>query len=113
MIRSSTRIRTLLGAWLVFAGWLGPAQISWADDGELAPVSASPFPRLHRELDRASDFAPAGVLLDHTHERGDWTFLYRYQRDDADQLMQGENTLSVAQYQAQYPGTSTPLPQLN
>lgn len=38
------------------------------------------LPRFHRDLDKASDFAPAGVMLDHTHERGDWTFLYRYQR---------------------------------
>jgi hypothetical protein len=115
VIRSSTRIRTLLGAWLVFAGWLGLAHLTWAEDGELPPVSAPSFPSLHRELDRASDFAPAGVLLDHTHERGDWTFLYRYQRDDADQLMQGENTLSVAQYQAQYMGvyTSRPVSQLS
>ena len=114
VIRRWTRIRTLLAAWLVFAGWLGPTHAPLADDGELPPVAAPSFPRLHRELDRASDFAPAGVLLDHTHERGDWTFLYRYQRDDADQLMQGENTLTVDQYQAQYPGyTSTPLSQLN
>ena len=90
-----------------------PGWVSLADDGELPGVGASPFPRLHRDLDRASDFAPAGVLLDHTHEQGDWTFFYRYQREDADQLKQGEATVTPDAYQALYPGEPTPVSQLD
>ena len=113
VIRPWKRIRTLLAAWLVFAGGLGAAHVSLADDGELPGVGASPFPRLHRDLDRASDFAPAGVLLDHTHEQGDWTFFYRYQREDADQLKQGEATVTPDAYQALYPGEPPPVSQLD
>jgi hypothetical protein len=63
--------------------------------GEAAPdEEAEPEPesRLHRSLDRASDFAPAGVILDHTHRKGDWTFLYRYMREDKDGLLSGTDS---------------------
>jgi len=97
---------------LAVAVGLGPGFSVAAADSP-PPVSAPQFPSLHRPLDRASDFAPAGVLLDHTHERGDWTFLYRYERSLADQLQVGEKTLTPTEYQANYPGyTSTPLSQL-
>jgi len=58
--------------------------------------------RLHRKLDRASDFAPAGVMLDHTHEKGDWTFSYRYMRLAKEDLLDGSsraNPLSLAGFQ--------------
>ncbi|MBW2231793.1 MAG: hypothetical protein JRH17_15510 [Deltaproteobacteria bacterium] len=50
------------------------------------------MPRFHRGLDHASDFAPVGVMLDHTHEKGDWTFLYRYQHDSWQGLMSGDKS---------------------
>ncbi len=104
------RIRTLLGAWLVFVCVVSaPPAARGVEDPE-APDSAEDPPTLHRDLDRASDFAPAGVLLDHTHARGDWTFLYRYERTLADELLQGEERLSSTEFEVQYPGyTSTPL----
>jgi len=104
----------LLGAWLAFAAGFSFAGAASADNEPIPPDSARTSPNLHRELDRASDFAPAGVLLDHTHERGDWTFLYRYDHVLKDRLKQGEETLSAAEFQTGYPGySSTPLSQLN
>ena len=118
MIARSKCIGILLGACSLFAWGLSLAAPGWADENPLPEVSAPKIPTLHRNLDRASDFAPAGVLLDHTHERGDWTFLYRYERVLNDQLMRGETTLTSAEYQADYypPAggyTSTPLSQLS
>lgn len=58
--------------------------------------------RLHRVLNKAQDFAPAGVVLDHTHEKGDWTFSYRYVRTSGDGLLDGDsapNPLSLVRYQ--------------
>jgi hypothetical protein len=94
----------------VFATGLPTPAAVRAGDDPAAPTADDAPPALHRDLDRASDFAPAGVQLDHTHDRGDWTFLYRYERALADELKQGEQTLSAAEYAAQYPGyTSTPV----
>lgn len=59
--------------------------------------------RLHRRLDRASDFAPVGVLLDHTHARGDWTFLYRYARLERRDLLVGDQPVTVSEMLARYP----------
>jgi hypothetical protein len=113
VIVRSKRIRSLLGGGLAFAGILCTGFPAVADEDSLPPVSAPKFPSLHRPLDRASDFAPAGVLLDHTHERGDWTFVYRYERTLNDQLKAGEKTLTTAEYAASYPGyASMPLSQL-
>ena len=63
--------------------------------------------RLHRELDRASDFAPVGVLLDHTHARGDWTFLYRFTRIEKRHLLVGDFPVTPSQVAAKY--TDVPL----
>ena len=114
VIGPSKRIRTGFGACLGSAAGILLAGASPAEDSAPAAESLALTPALHRPLDRASDFAPAGVLLDHTHERGDWTFLYRYQWDLEDRLMQGEERLSPAEFAVQYPGyESTPLSQLN
>ena len=107
----SKPIRTLVGSCLVLATGASVAAAEGAGDDPAAPEA---LPPLHRELDRASDFAPAGVLLDHTHARGDWTFLYRYERSSKNKLMQGKETLSSAAFGSQYPGyASTPLSQIN
>jgi hypothetical protein len=104
----------MLGAWLALLAAFSVAGSALAADEPGSPEFAGESPNLHRELDRASDFAPAGVLLDHTHERGDWTFLYRYDRSLKDRLKQGEQTLSVSEFQTDYPGyVSTPLSQLD
>ena len=110
MISWPRRIWTYLGVWLAFASGVAmPFAARAVEDAEL-PGAAENLPALHRELDRASDFAPAGVLLDHTHARGDWTFLYRYERTLADELLQGETRLSSTEFETQYPGyASTPL----
>jgi hypothetical protein len=114
VIGPSKRIRTGFGACLGSAAGILLAGASPAEDSAPAAESLALTPALHRPLDRASDFAPAGVLLDHTHERGDWTFLYRYERVSDDRLMQGEATLSPAEFAVQYPAySSTPLSQLN
>jgi hypothetical protein len=55
------------------------------------------MPRFHRELDQAGDFAPVGVMLDHTHEKGDWTFLYRYQRVSFQDLLIGDDSVPASQ----------------
>ncbi|MDE0884562.1 MAG: hypothetical protein OSB70_03395 [Myxococcota bacterium] len=113
MIVRSKRIRSLLGGGLTFVGILCAGFPALAAEDSLPPVPAPESPSLHRPLDRASDFAPAGVLLDHTHERGDWTFAYRYERTLSDQLKVGEETLTTAEYETSYPGyASTPLSQL-
>jgi hypothetical protein len=65
--------------------------------------SAAPAPSLHRSLDRSSDFAPVGVLLDHTHVRGDWTFLYRYARYEYRDLLEGDTPVTPAEVGARYP----------
>ncbi len=114
VIGSSKCIRTGLGACLGSAAGFLLAGASPAQDSAPPPESMPSTPALHRPLDRASDFAPAGVILDHTHERGDWTFLYSYQRVFNDRLMQGEERLSPAEFAVQYPAySSTPLSQLN
>jgi hypothetical protein len=114
VIGPSKRIRTGLGACLGSAAGFLLAGASPAEDSAPAAESLALTPGLHRPLDRASDFAPAGVLLDHTHERGDWTFLYRYQWDLEDRLMQGEERLSPAEFATQYPSySSRPVSQLN
>ncbi len=114
VIGPSKRTRTGLGACLASAAGCLLAGASPAQDSAPPPEPLPSTPSLHRPLDRASDFAPAGVLLDHTHERGDWTFLYRYQRVSNDRLMQGEERLSPAEFDSlQPPYSSRPLSQLN
>jgi len=63
------------------------------DEGEGSKLGRG-MPRFHRELDHASDFAPVGVLLDHTHEKGDWTFLYRYQNTKWEGLVVGDDSIA-------------------
>ncbi len=53
-----------------------------------------------RPLRRVAEFAPAGVILDHTHERGEWTFSYRYVRRQRDGLLSGKRTPTAAEIQA-------------
>ena len=81
---------------------LAASSSAWGDDE--APTGQ---PSLHRQLDRASDFAPVGVLLDHTHEKGDWTFLYRYQRIAKKDLLIGNQPVTNDVVGARYP--SVPL----
>ncbi len=57
---------------------------------------------LNRPIERAFQFAPAGVFLDYTHEKGEWTFLYRYERYSFDGLMAGSESVSNAQVASQY-----------
>ena len=59
-------------------------------------------PALHREFDEASDFAPIGVLLDRTHQKGDWTFLYRYRQVSRQGLQEGDQPVSDQQVAARY-----------
>lgn len=80
-----------------------------------ADESADPEPetrkqnplRLNRPLDQASDFAPVGVLLDHTHAKGDWTFLFRYSQIDKRNLRSGSAPVSVGEASA---GCYQPVP---
>lgn len=67
-----------------------------AAEAEEEPAAEEPNPlRLNRLLDRASDFAPVGVLLDHTHDKGDWTFLFRYSQASRRNLLAGTVPVSV------------------
>jgi len=45
---------------------------------------------------QASDHAPIGVMGDHTHQKGDWMFSYRYMDMSMDGLSMGTNDLSTS-----------------
>ncbi len=109
MISIRVSIRLLLRGLLGLALLGSSANALWAGEGSEAAEGAEGAPALHRALNRASDFAPAGVLLDHTHEKGDWTFLYRYQRSEKENLQRGTQSLSLAAVQAIY--NTVPLSQ--
>ncbi len=77
------------------------AQSAVAAEEPAPPEPQKPNPlRLSRPLDQASDFAPVGVLLDHTHAKGDWTFLFRYAQVDKRNLLTGSAPISVGQVSA-------------
>ena len=59
-------------------------------------------PALRREFDEASDFAPIGVLLDRAHQKGEWTFLYRYTQVNRKGLQEGDQPVSNQQVAARY-----------
>lgn len=112
--RRSASLAAVIGrrtrAWALVAALClaGPAVAEDGDapGGSEAPAESDEAPsRLHRSLDRASDFAPAGVLLDHTHQQGDWTFLYRYQRVEKRNLLIGNKPITTAEVAALYPVT--------
>ena len=79
----TSSMRWAVAAWvglILFVG-LGPFSARAETDEERPP--------LNRPIERAFQFAPAGVFLDYTHEKGEWTFLYRYERYSFDGLMSG------------------------
>ncbi|MDG2049540.1 MAG: hypothetical protein P8M78_05215, partial [Myxococcota bacterium] len=57
-------------------------------------------PALRREFDEASDLAPIGVLLDRAHQKGEWTFLYRYTQVNRKGLQEGDQPVSNQQVAA-------------
>jgi hypothetical protein len=71
-------------------------------------------PALHFRLEKATDFAPAGVLFDHTHEKGDWTFSYQYVRLERRGLLTGSDQTSQSEIDHYWgqPGGSVPVSQL-
>lgn len=80
--------------------WLGV----WAPFCEaIANDAVSDSAELHRDFDQASEFAPLGVLLDRTHEKGDWTFLYRFTQITRKGLREGDQSISQQQVAARYP----------
>lgn len=84
-------------------GWVG---LILMGGGASSPVWAdadSQPPPINRPIERAFQFAPAGVFLDYTHERDEWTFLYRYERYSFEGLMSGSDSVPNAQVQSEYP----------
>lgn len=84
-------------------GWLG---LILTGGGASSPVWAdtdSQPSSINRPIERAFQFAPAGVFLDYTHERGEWTFLYRYERYSFEGLMSGSRSVSNAEVASEYP----------
>jgi len=76
-----------------------------ANGAAAEPPTEAPVPgdnALHRRLDRAADFAPAGVILDHTHKKRDWTFSYRYVRTSSEGLIAGSEAIDFADALAAY-----------
>ncbi len=63
--------------------------------------------RLSRPLETAADFAPAGVTLDHTHAKGNWTFSYRYSRASYSDLLEGTRAVDVGDALADYVSVPT------
>jgi len=64
--------------------------------------------------ERASDFGPAGISLDHSLRRQDWTFAYHYQRVSYDGLRDGQQKLTTADASAPPYGYSViPVSQVN
>ena len=81
------------------------------DAGESsADAATSPGSResgLHRPLNRAAAFAPAGVIMDHTHQKRDWTFSYRYVRMKSEDLLAGTDPVDIGDALAVYDSVPT------
>ncbi|MAI80612.1 MAG: hypothetical protein CL917_16845 [Deltaproteobacteria bacterium] len=89
-----------LGVW---GSWVPSSEAS-ADEAEASvPEAKAQTSLLNRPLERANRFAPAGVILDHTHAQGDWTFLYQYERRSFDGLLSGSASISNAEVANTYP----------
>ncbi len=73
---------------------LATAEAEDADASETESPAVDPRGEV---LNRAGAFPPAGVVMDHTHRKGNWTFLYSYQRHTYDGLMFGTAPISVGE----------------
>ncbi|MEE3327264.1 MAG: hypothetical protein VX252_08020 [Myxococcota bacterium] len=92
----TSSMRWAVAAWIGLTLLVGGAPLSAQVETEEDRSS------LNRPIERAFQFAPAGVFLDYTHKKDEWTFLYRYERYSYDGLMSGSQSVSNAQVASQY-----------
>ncbi|MCH2186659.1 hypothetical protein MK280_12390, partial [Myxococcota bacterium] len=89
-------------AWGIGGTVVGLVALLLGVGGAVCAAEQGISPALHSEFDEASDFAPIGVLLDRTHQKGDWTFLYRYRQINRQGLQEGDQPVSDQQVAARY-----------
>lgn len=89
-------MRWAVAVWVGLTLFVGGGPLSARAESDEARSSLS------RPIERAFQFAPAGVFLDYTHEKGEWTFLYRYERYSYEGLMSGSRSVSNTQVASQY-----------
>jgi hypothetical protein len=90
-----------------------PAEVETETEAGTEAEAEEKKPALHFRLEKATDFAPAGVLFDHTHEKGDWTFSYQYVHLERRGLLTGSDQTSQSEIDHYWDqGGSVPVSQL-